>query len=62
MTTRLWSKATGPIAATICLVLEARWKPGSPVFWQSPDASATLDGALFNEAQIVDSFCRDMEI
>ena len=57
-----WSKATGPIAGTICSFLEAGWKPGSPVFWLSPDASATLDGALFNKAQIVDSFSRDMEM
>ena len=42
-----WSQATGPISATICSVLEAVWKPSSPPFWQSPDGSATLDGALF---------------
>ena len=31
-------------------------------FWQTPDGSATLDGALFNEAQIIDSFSSDMEM
>ena len=31
-------------------------------FWQSPDGSATLDGALINKAQIVDSFFSDMEM
>ena len=56
------SKATGWIAATICSVLEAGWKPGSPVFWQWPDAIITLGGALFNKAQIVDSVSTDMEI
>ena len=35
---------------------------GLPGFWQAPDASATLDGALFNKAQIVDSFSTDMEM
>ena len=30
--------------------------------WQAPDASATLDGALFNKAQIIDSFSKDMEM
>ena len=61
MTPRRWSKATGPISASICSVLEAGWKPSSSGFLQSPDASATFDGALFNKAQIVDSFSRDME-
>ena len=41
------------------------WKPdGSRAhkgFWQTPDGSATLDGALFNKAQIIDSFSSDME-
>ena len=57
-----WNQATGPISATICSVLEAGWKPSSPGFWQSPDGSATLDGALFNKAQIIDSFSCDMEM
>ena len=43
-------------------MLEAGWKPSSPGFWQSPDASAALDGALFNKARIVDSFSRDTEL
>ena len=51
-TPRRWNQATGPISATICSVLEVGWKPSTPGFWQAPDASATLDGALFNEAQI----------
>ena len=59
---RRWNQATGPISATICSVLEAEWKPSSPGFWQSPDGSATLDGALFNKAQIIDSFSSDMEM
>ena len=59
---RRWNQATGPISATICSVLEAGWKPSSPGFWQSPDGSATLDGALFNKAQIIDSFSSDMEM
>ena len=59
---RRWSKPTGPISATVCSVLEAGWNPSSPGFWQAPDASATLDGALFNKAQVVDSFCRDVEM
>ena len=58
---RRWNQATGPISA-ICSVLEAGWKPSSPGFWQSPDGSATLDGALFNKAQIIDSFSSDMEM
>ena len=59
---RRWNQATGPISATICSVLEAGWKPSSPGFWQTPDGSATLDGALFNKAQIVDSFSSEMEM
>ena len=43
-------------------MLEAGWKPSSPGFWQTPDCSATLDGALFNKAQIIDSFSSDMEM
>ena len=57
---RSWNQATGPISATICSVLEAGWKPSSPGFGQTPDGSATLDGALFNKAQIIDSFSSDM--
>ena len=56
------NQATGPISATICSVLEAGWKPSTPGAWQAPDASATLDGALFNKAQIIDSFSKDMEM
>ena len=59
---RRWNQATGSISATICSVLEAGWKPSSPGFWQSPDGSATLDGALLNKAQIIDSFSSDMEM
>ena len=59
---RRWNQATGPISATICSVLEAGWKPSSPGFWQSPDGSTTLDGALFNKAQIIDSLSSDMEL
>ena len=51
-----------PISATICSVLEAGWKPSTPAFWQAPEASASLDGALFNKAQIIDSFSKDMEM
>ena len=42
--------------------MEAGWKPSSPGFWQTPDGSATLNGALFNKAQIIDSFSSDMEM
>ena len=56
---RRWNQATGPISATICSVLEAGWKPSTRGFWQAPDTSATLDGALFNNAQIIDSFSKD---
>ena len=59
---RRCNQATGPISATIGSVLEAGWKPSSPGLWQSPDCSATLDGALFNKAQIIDSFSSDMEM
>ena len=59
---RRWNQATGPISATICSVLEAGWKPSSPGFWQSPDGRATLDGALFNKARIIDSFSSDVEM
>ena len=59
---RRWNQATGPISATICSLLEAGWKPSSPGFWLSPHGSATLDGALFNKAQIIDSFSSDMEM
>ena len=52
---RRWNQATGRISATICSVLEAG-------FWQSPDGNATLDGALFNKAQIIDSFSSDVEM
>ena len=59
---RRWNQATESISATICPVLEAGWKPSSPGFWQSPDGSATLDGALFYKAQIIDSISSDMEL
>ena len=59
---RRWNQATGPISATICSVLEAGWKPSTPGFWQAPEASAALDGALLNKAQIIDSFSKDMEM
>ena len=59
---RRGNQATGPISATICSVLEAGWKPSTPGFWQAPKASATLDGALFNKAQIIESFSKDMEM
>ena len=57
---RRWNQATGPISATICSVLEASWKPSTPGFWQAPEASASLGGALF-KAQIIESFSKDME-
>ena len=38
------------------------WFLSTPGFWQTPDASATLDGALFNKAQIIDGFSRDVEM
>ena len=56
-----WNQATGPISATICSVLEAGWKPSTPGFWQATEASTTLDGALFNKAQKIESFSKDME-
>ena len=56
---RRWNQTTGPISAT---VLEAGWKPSTPGFWQSPGGSATLDGALFNKAQVIESFSEDMEM
>ena len=56
-----WNQATSPISATICLVLEAGWKPSTPSFWQATEASDTLDGALFNKAQIIESFSKNME-
>ena len=59
---RRWNQAIGPISATKCSVLEAGWKPSTPGFWQAPDASATLDGALFDKAQIIDNFSKDMEM
>ena len=59
---RRWNQATGPMSAPICSVFEAGWKPSTPGFWQAPDASATLDGSLFNKAQITDNFSRDMEM
>ena len=40
----------------------AGWKPSTPGFWQAPDASATVDGASFNKAQIIDSFSSDMDM
>ena len=43
-------------------MLEAGWKSSTPGFWQAPDASATLDGALFNKTHIIDSFSKDMEM
>ena len=60
-TTEAGTKRQAPISATICSVLEAGWKPSTPGFWQAPEASATLDGALFNKAQIIESFSKDME-
>ena len=38
------------------------WFLSTPGFWQTPDASASLDGALFNKAQIIDCFSRDVEM
>ena len=55
-------KASATNCHPICSVLEAGWKPSTPGFWQKPDASATLDGVLFNKAQIIDSFSRDMDM
>ena len=62
MTPDAGNQTTGPISATICSVLEPGWKPSTPGFSQAPDACATIDGALSNKAQIVDSFSRDMEM
>ena len=42
-------------------MLEAGWKSSTPGFLQTSDVSATLDGALFNKTQIIDSFSKDME-
>ena len=61
-TPRRWNQATCPISATICSVLEAGWRPSTPDFWQTPDARATLDGALFDKAQIIDRFYSGMEM
>ena len=49
---RGWNHATGPISATICSVLEARWKPSTPGFWQAPEACATLDGVLSKRRRV----------
>ena len=43
------------------LFIIGRGQPSTPGFWQAPEASATLDGALFNKAQIIESFPKDME-
>ena len=61
----LWQKT--PDAGTKRQPLSARiWKRAGSrahqVFWQAPDASATPDGALFNKAQIIDSFSKVMEM
>ena len=61
-TTEDGTKRQAQSLATICPVLEAGWKPSTPGFWQAPEESATLDGALFNKAQIIESFCKDMEM
>ena len=42
--------------------LGSGWKPSAPGFWQAPEASDTLDGALFVKAQIIDKFSKDMEM
>ena len=60
--TRRWNQATGSISAAICSVLEAGWNPSTPGFWQAPGASAALDGALFNKAQIIESFSSSMKM
>ena len=36
--------------------------PSTPGFWRTPEASATLDGALFNKAQIIDRFSSEMDM
>ena len=59
---KLWRKKRPSCWPVIPVAVEAGWKPSSPGFWQSPDGNATLDGALFNKAQIIDSFSSDMEM
>ena len=53
------TKPQAPISATNLLGCWRRvGSRAHQVFWQAPDDSATLDGALFNKAQIIDSFSR----
>ena len=56
---RTLEKNNGPNVYHNLFGLDAGWEPNSPVFWHSPAANATLDGALFCDAQIVDSFSTD---
>ena len=57
----MWSKAKGPIVATICVLYEAGWKPLSPVRWFDVHGNgAIVDGAGFGKCQILAQLQQDI--
>ena len=57
----MWSKAKGPISATICTVWEIGWQPISPTRWLANEAMAYIDGPRFAKAQILGQAAKDLE-
>jgi hypothetical protein len=56
----MWSRAKGPISATICTLYEAGWSPLSPTRWLAKDSVAIVDGSPFNKARILAQLQKDL--
>ncbi len=49
-----WKHARGPMAATICTLVELGWKPASPAHWRVDDQlMAVADGAAYAKAHVL---------
>jgi hypothetical protein len=55
-----WSKSRGPIAAVICTLYEAGWKPISPSKWLAKDKVAHVDRAAFSRPHILTQLQKDL--
>ena len=56
--TKRWRKATGPLSATICILLEQGWTPTLPVVWGAPTGTETavLDSKAWAKSSICSRF------